>query len=202
MITNIAFKKDTPVEKFVSYVCGDDELYEKFINGETISFAYSKYMFFLSLDNNEDVLQIHKFGSDWSDMKRCNVEDMFESTENKYLKLASADPEKALLEIADEFRVAAGIAEKDKNSADIKLCIEWFVKSYDMLLFSKMHCDALPSAKDMINQISDDFKHIEYMVNLILKIMDAIDKNKLSNKGKTLYELIINEFVKKVDQQT
>lgn len=199
MITNIAFGKDTPVEQFVKYVYDNDELNEKFVNGETISFAYSKYIYFLSKDNNEAVLQIHKFDSDWSDTKRCNIDDIFESTESKYLKLAKSDPEKAILEIADELVSAAGIAEKDKKTANVELCIKWFLKSYDVLLFAKMHCDDLPYAKDMLNQMSDDFKCIEYTANLVLKVMDAIDRNKLSNEGKTLYDIIDDNFVKKVE---
>ena len=199
MITNIAFGKDTPVEQFVEYVCGNDELNEKFANGETITFAYSKYMFFLSKDNNEAVLQIHEFNSDWSDTKRCDLEDMFESTESKYLKLAKSDPEKAILEIANEFVSAAGIAEKDKKTANVKLCIKWFLKNYDMVLFAKANCDALPHAKSMVNQMSDDIISIEYLANLILKVMNEINKDALNDQGKTLYDMIDANFVKKVE---
>ena len=204
MITNIAFKKDTPVEQFVKYVYDNDELKQRFLDGDTIEFAYSKYMFSLGLDNNKAVLEICEFGSDWSDTKSCNIDDMFESAENKYLKLATSDPEKALLELANGFVEAAGIIdEKDKNAADVKLCIILFVKTYDILMFSKSYCDALPAAKE-INEISSrGFGHIDYLVNLVLKVMNAINKDSLSDDAsKTLYELIDDEFVKKVQQQT
>ena len=204
MISNIAFKKDTPIEKFVEYVFNDSELKQKFLDGETIEFAYSKYIFLLSieLDKTRAKLQVYNFNDpEWSDEQFCNIDSNGIKTEEEiFVELAKTQPKMALAEVVD---IILDIIKMDKNNADIELAIKLFVSYYNMVIISDNSRNISEVAKFVIDRMTENnLKCLNGMVSTMLKVINAINKDTLDDEGKTLYDLIDDELCKKIiDQQ-